>query len=174
MLADSANLEQFAENLDADPRLKVEAKWETDYFESTDTGALIEFIAYVVSGIMAVGATFGALNVMYSAVSARTREIATLRALGFGPLAVATSVLLEAMALAIIGGGVGIVISIALFEGSTFTTGALTSLSTVLTVTPGIAVTGLAWGCSIGFIGGLIPAIAAIRRNIAEGLRAEA
>jgi len=123
---------------------------------------------------MAVGATFGALNVMYSAVSTRTREIATLRALGFGALPVAVSVLVEAMILALLGGIVGIVIAFLLFHGSTFTTGQLASISTVLRVSPEIAALGLTWGIVMGFLGGLLPAVRAVRMKIVDGLRSEA
>lgn len=172
-LAESVSVDDFTQTLAADPRLKVEAKSEKEHFESGSSGNLIEFVAYVVSSIMAIGATFGALNVMYSAVSARTREIATLRALGFGPLPVAISVLIESMVLALLGGIIGLAICFALFQGTVFTSGPITSLSTVLRVTPEIAVLGLTWGSVIGFIGGLIPAIGAIRLNIVDGLRSE-
>ena len=172
-LQPDVTIEAFNESLEADPRVKVEAKWEADYVNSADTGQLIEIVAYTVSVIMAIGAVFGALNVMYMAVSARTREIATLRALGFGGMAVGVSVLIEAMVLAVIGAGVGLLITTLLFQGSTFTTGQLASISTVLRVSPEVATLGLLWGCAMGFIGGLLPAVRAVRMRIVDGLRSE-
>ncbi len=173
-LQDGVTIDAFNESLEADPRLKVEAKWEADYTNSSDTGALIEVVAYTVSIIMAVGAVFGALNVMYMAVSSRTREIATLRALGFGAWSVAGSVLVEALVLACLGALVGLLITTFLFQGSTFTTGQLASVSTVLRVSPEIATLGLTWGVVMGLLGGLLPAIRAVRMKIVDGLRSEA
>ncbi|NKC00777.1 MAG: FtsX-like permease family protein [Pseudomonadales bacterium] len=167
------DVEEFSERLAADPRLKLEAKWESEYYENSTSSELISIVAYVVSGIMAVGAVFGALNVMYSAVSARTREIATLRALGFGRFPVIASVLVEAMCLALIGGALGVLVATILYQGSTFTSGNLTTISTIIQVTPEIATTGLVWGLVIGFIGGLTPAIGAARMNIVDGLRSD-
>ena len=166
-------IEKFNESLEADPRLKVEAKWESEYINNADTGQLIEIVAYTVSAIMAIGAVFGALNVMFMAVSSRTREIATLRALGFGAVPVAVSVLVEAVVLAVIGAAIGLLVTMILFQGSTFTTGQLASISTVLRVSPEIAFLGLAWGCVMGFAGGLFPAIRAVRMSIVDGLRSE-
>ena len=122
---------------------------------------------------MAIGATFGALNIMYSSINGRTREIATLRALGFGRLPIAVSVLTEAFVLSLVGAVVGILIAYLFFDGTTFTSGALTQTATQLSVTPGVATAGLFWGITIGLIGGLFPAIAAMRRSITEGLRVD-
>ena len=173
-LQDNVTIDAFNESLEADPRLKVEAKWEADYTNSSDTGPLIEVVAYTVSIIMAIGAVFGALNVMYMAVSSRTREIATLRALGFGGWSVAGSVLVEALVLACLGALIGLLITTFLFQGSTFTTGQLASVSTVLRVSPEIATLGLTWGVAMGLLGGLLPAVRAVRMNIVDGLRSEA
>ena len=173
-LQDNVTIDAFNESLEADPRLKVEAKWEADYTNSSDTGQLIEVVAYTVSIIMAIGAVFGALNVMYMAVSSRTREIATLRALGFGAWTVAGSVLVEALVLACLGAVIGLLITTVLFQGSTFTTGQLASVSTVLRVSPEIATLGLAWGVAMGLLGGLLPAVRAVRMKIVDGLRSEA
>ena len=173
-LQENVTIDAFNESLEADPRLKVEAKWEADYTNSSDTGQLIEVVAYTVSIIMAIGAVFGALNVMYMAVSSRTREIATLRALGFGAWTVAGSVLVEALVLACLGAVIGLLITTVLFQGSTFTTGQLASVSTVLRVSPEIATLGLAWGVAMGLLGGLLPAVRAVRMKIVDGLRSEA
>ena len=88
-------------------------------------------------------------------------------------MAVGVSVLIEAMVLALIGAGVGLLITTLLFQGSTFTTGQLASISTVLRVSPEVATLGLLWGCAMGFIGGLLPAVRAVRMRIVDGLRSE-
>ena len=170
-LVDEEALAGFAQALEDDPRAKVEAQWEADYFATNNTGAIIGFIAYVVSSIMAVGALFGALNVMYTAVAARTKEIATLRALGFARRSVMISVLGEALLLGLIGALVGVAICVAMFHGTTFTTASINSVTAELTVTPGLAATGVVWGLVIGLIGGLFPAVSAARSSITSGLR---
>jgi putative ABC transport system permease protein len=129
----------------------------------------------VVGGIMAVGAIFGALNTMYSAVSTRSREIATLRAIGFGPVPVVISVFVEALLLALIGGAVGALIAWLMFNGhSVDTTGGGFGGELIfdLAVTPALVVLGIVWACVIGVIGGLFPAIRAARLPVATALRA--
>ncbi|MCZ6643480.1 MAG: hypothetical protein O7F71_18055 [Gammaproteobacteria bacterium] len=172
-LIDAEGITQFVEFVEADPRLKLDAMWESEYFKAGPASAIIRFVAYVVSGIMAVGAVFGALNVMYSTVADRATEIATLRALGFLPGQVAVSVVIESMLLALVGAVVGVLIFALAFHGSTFTSGSLTSLTTALEVTPVIAALCIAAGCAIGFVGGVVPAIGAARRSIVDGLRSQ-
>ena len=111
--------------LEDDPRLKVDVQRESDYYQgqSENISQLLYLVAYVVSSIMALGALFGALNTMYSAVSVRAVEIATLRAIGFGAMPVVVSVLIEALALALIGALAGVAIAWVLFNGDTFATG---------------------------------------------------
>jgi putative ABC transport system permease protein len=122
---------------------------------------------------MAVGAVFCALNTMYAAVSARAREIATLRAVGFGAGAVVMSVMVEALLLALIGALLGSLIALVLFDGhlTSMAAGAGgTQLAFALSVTPGLVVLGIFWACFIGFIGGLFPAVRAARMSVATGL----
>ncbi len=111
--------------LEDNPRLKVDVQRESTYYEvqSENISQLLYLVAYVVSSIMALGALFGALNTMYSAVSVRAVEIATLRAIGFGAMPVVVSVLIEALMLALIGALVGVAIAWILFNGDTFATG---------------------------------------------------
>ncbi len=135
----------------------------------------LKIVAYVVGGIMAVGAIFGALNTMYSAVSARSREIATLRAIGFGPVSVVISVFVEALLLALVGGALG-----ALARGCCSTDIPWTPSAAAfggqlifdLAVTPALVAIGIIWACAIGVIGGLFPAIRAARLPVATALRA--
>jgi putative ABC transport system permease protein len=125
---------------------------------------------------MAVGAVFSALNSMYSAVSTRAVEIATLRAIGFGAAPVVTSVLTEALLLAAIGGAIGVLIAWILFDGHTVSTLAgglgFTQMAFELIVTPGMLLTGMLWACAIGLIGALLPSIRAARLPVAMALRA--
>jgi putative ABC transport system permease protein len=123
---------------------------------------------------MAVGAVFGALNTMYSSIAARTREIATLRALGFGSTAVVVSVMLEALALALIGGLVGGSVAYFVFNGfqtATMNWQSFSQVTFAFFVTPELLVRGIIWATIIGLIGGLFPAIRAARQPIAAALR---
>jgi putative ABC transport system permease protein len=123
---------------------------------------------------MAIGAVFAALNTMYSSVSARTREIATLRALGFGSAAVVVSVMLESLLLAILGGVVGAVLAFLVFNGFHTTTMNWQSFSQVtfaFQVTPQLLGQGITWACIIGLLGGILPALRAARMPIASALR---
>jgi putative ABC transport system permease protein len=125
---------------------------------------------------MAVGAIFAALNTMYSAVTMRTVEIATLRALGFGGTPVVVSVLIEALALAVLGGVTGAVLSYLIFNGLTVSTLNNASFSQVafdFAVTPALISKGLIWAVVLGFVGGLFPAVRAARLPITVALRGE-
>jgi putative ABC transport system permease protein len=118
---------------------------------------------------MAIGAIFGALNTMYSAVGNRTREIATLRALGFGNTAIIISVLAEALLLALIGAMIGTAFAWVCFSGNQK---ALGSLVFNLTISPSLVATAVAWALAVGLIGGLFPSIRAARLPVAQSLRA--
>ncbi len=177
MLDSPQRFEEFKTSLTTNPTLEVDVKRESEYFkeQSAPIGRTLSIIAYVVGGIMAVGALFGALNTMYSAVSQRTREIATLRALGFGPGAVVISVFAEAVLLALIGAIIGSILAWLFFDGnvvSTSASGGISQLMFALTVTPALVVLGIVWACAIGLLGGLFPAIRAARLPVATALRA--
>jgi len=166
---------QFKDSLTANPTLSVDVWRERDYYaeQSKRMGQIITIVAYVVGGIMAIGAVFSALNTMYSAVSARVREIATLRALGFGATAMVASVLVEAVILALIGGVAGAGLAWVFFNGHTVST--TTGISHVvfdLAVSPELVTVGIVWSCVIGLLGGLFPAIRAARLPVATALRA--
>jgi putative ABC transport system permease protein len=123
---------------------------------------------------MGIGALFGALNSMYSAVSTRTQEIATLRAIGFAATPVLLSVLIEALLLSLIGGAIGASVAWVLFNGHNTSTLGSTFSQVVfqLQVTPALLVLGVVWACAIGLIGGFFPALRAARAPIVEALRA--
>jgi putative ABC transport system permease protein len=134
----------------------------------------INVIGYFIAGLMALGALFAALNTMYSAVSARTREIATLRALGFGTGPVIISVLIESIFIALIGGAIGATIAYLAFDGFTAATINFQTFSQVafaFAVTPSLLTQAIIWATVLGLLGGLFPAIRAARLPIAAGLR---
>ena len=161
--------------LESDPQLNVEAKTEQEFFSAQSSGLTrqIGFLTNIVAVIMAFGALFGALNTMYSAVSARTAEIGTLRALGFGNAPVVASVMAEAMALSLIGGVLGAVTAYLLFNDYSVSTlgGGFTQVAFNFAVTPGLVVQGLVWALGIGFLGGLAPALRAARLPVTAALR---
>jgi putative ABC transport system permease protein len=161
--------------LAADPRLTVDAKIEQDYFtgQTRDFRRTIGVLAGVVTLIMALGAVFAALNSMYAAVAARGKEIATLRAIGFGGLPVLASVMIEALLLALAGGVLGAMAAYVLFNNMTVSTlgQSFTQVVFSFKVTPELVVRGLVISIVIGMIGGLLPAIRAARLPVTTGLR---
>ncbi len=161
--------------LRADPRLTVDVERERDYFtaQSETLGFLIGLLTRIIAAIMAFGALFGALNTMYSAVAARTAEIGTLRALGFGAAPVIASVMAEALALAAAGGALGAGIAYALFNGYSVSTlgSGFTQVAFNFAVTPALVLQGFGWALGIGFLGGLLPALRAARLPVTEALR---
>ena len=174
-LTSAREVPAMAQRLKEDPQLDVEAKTQLDFYQgqSGQLTATIGILAGVVAIIMAFGATFGALNTMYSAVSARTREIGTLRALGFGALPVVVSVMAEALLLSVSGGLLGALLAYVLFNGYAVSTlgGGFTQVAFEFAVTPGLVVFGLGLAVAIGFIGGLAPAIRAARIPVTSALR---
>ncbi len=177
MLDSPQNFQAFKDSVTTNPALQVEVQHEGDFLKGqTDTlNKILAIVAYVVGGIMAIGAAFGALNAMYTAVSNRAREIATLRAIGFGSSAVIISVLVESLLLALLGALLGAGLAWLVFNGYSVSTraGQLgTQLMFELAVTPALMVIGIIWACVIGTIGGLFPAIRAARLPVATALRA--
>jgi putative ABC transport system permease protein len=177
VLESPAAYQIFKDSVTSNPQLQVDVSYEKEFGarQSKQISRILSMVAYVVGGIMAVGAIFGALNTMYSAVSARSREIATLRAIGFGPAAVVISVFAEALLLALIGGLIGALLAWLLFNGHAVDTNAggfRGQLMFDLAVTPGLILLGIIWACLIGVVGGLFPAIRAARLPVAAALRA--
>jgi putative ABC transport system permease protein len=177
-LSDPAVLDRLAERIAADPRLDLQIRSEQDFYgeQSRRLSSIITGFGYLVSVIMAIGAIFAALNTMYSAVSARTVEIATLRAIGFSAMPVVVSVLIEALALALLGGTAGAALSYFVFNGMTVSTLNNASFSQVafdFAVTPQLLTQGMVWALVLGFVGGLFPAVRAARLPITVALRGE-
>jgi putative ABC transport system permease protein len=175
LLESPAAFDEFKAALTTDPTLDVQVLRETDYYrgQSQQVQAILAVVSNVVAGIMALGALFAALNSMYSAVSTRTVEIATLRAIGFGSGGVVASVLAEAMLLALVGAFLGAAAAWLLFGGNTISMGnQISSVVFQVQVTPALLGLGIVWACAVGFVGGLLPAIRAARLPVATALRA--
>jgi putative ABC transport system permease protein len=174
---DGANgVKTLQDNLKSDPRLSVDVKGQQEYFsgQTKNFRQQIGFLAGVVTFIMALGAIFAALNTMYAAVATRAKEIATLRAIGFGGMPVLVSVMIESLVLAFIGGALGAVIAYLLFNNfSVSTLGEnFTQVVFAFKVTPALVITGLVIALVIGFFGGLLPAWRAARMPVTTALRA--
>jgi putative ABC transport system permease protein len=164
-------LKMLQQALAARPKLGMRVERQSEYYERTsqDTAGFFHAVAYAVGGIMALGALFGALNTMYSAVGARTREIATLRALGFSGTAVAVSVIAESILLALAGALIGIGLAWAVFNGQGYAFG---EVLFHLAVSPALVAMGLAWALAVALLGGILPAIRAARLPVVDALRA--
>jgi len=162
--------------LTSDPQLDVDVRTQRDFFSGQSEGltSTIGILAGIVAFIMAIGAVFGALNTMYSAVSARTKEIGTLRAIGFGALPVVASVMAESLLLSLLGGVLGAAIAYLAFNGYAVSTlgGGFTQVAFQFAVTPSLVALGVVLALGIGFIGGLAPAIRAARLPVTAALRA--
>jgi putative ABC transport system permease protein len=174
-LTSAAALQGLKDSVSADPRLNLDVFREVDYYakQSTAMTRLITVLGGLVAFVMAIGAIFGALNTMYSAVSERGREIATMRALGFGGPAVVFSFLIEALLIAFVGGVIGCVAVLRLngLTTSTINWQTFSNLAFAFRITPGLLLSGLIFALAMGLIGGLLPAISAARRPIAVALR---
>jgi putative ABC transport system permease protein len=168
--------QEFKDSLTSNPQLNVKVVRQSEYYteQSETITRLITTLGVLIASLMAVGAVFGALNTMYSAVTARTREIATLRALGFGSSAVVVSLMLESLLLALVGGVIGgglAYVAFNNFHTSTMNWQSFSQIAFAFKVTPALLVRGIVWSALIGLIGGLFPAIRAARLPIANGLR---
>ena len=175
-LSSPAAFEEFKDALTTNPQLKVKVSRLSEFYaeQSTMITQFITTLGVFIAALMALGALFGALNTMYSAVAARTREIATLRALGFGSTPLIISVLSESIALALLGGAFGAAVSYMVFNGFTATTMNFQTFSQVtfaFAVTPRLLLQAIIWAAALGLLGGLLPAIRAACLPIAQGLR---
>jgi putative ABC transport system permease protein len=166
----------FEATLAGDPRLTAQATREPDYYakQSQTVTTLITVLGTIIAIIMGLGAVFGALNTMYSAVSERSREIAVLRAIGFGGGAIVLSFFVESLIISLVGGAVG---CLAALPVNGLTTGTInwqtfSHLAFAFRVTPDLLAFGMAFALLMGAVGGLPPAIRAARANVAHALRA--
>jgi putative ABC transport system permease protein len=175
-LESAAALQTFKDALTSDPRVNVRVFTEREYYaqQARSLVLLVTILGRAIAVLMGIAAVFGALNTMYSAVSSRAKEIATLRALGFGAFPVVTSVLVEALVLGLAGGVVGGLIAYVGFNGVRASTMNLSSFSQItfaFTVTPALLVQSLLYALVLGFVGGLMPSVRAARLPITIGLR---
>jgi putative ABC transport system permease protein len=171
-----AGVEALRAAIARDRRLSVNALREPEYYakQASVLSKLIGVLGYSVATFMAIGATFGALNCMYSAIASRQTEIATLRAIGFGGAPVVASVMIEALVLALVGGVLGGTLAYVYCDGATLSTLNFNTFSQVafdFRVTPGLLARGLVWALVIGVAGGLLPAIRAARVPVTVALR---
>jgi putative ABC transport system permease protein len=166
----------FRDYLTSNPQLNVSIRRENEYYASQSQALtrLISTIGYGIAGLMGIGAVFGAILTMYTAVATRAREIATLRALGFNTGSVLVSVLVESMVLGLIGGAIGGAAAYLAFNGyetSTMNFQTFSQVAFAFRVTPQLLVTGLIYALLMGLVGGLFPAIRAARLPIPVALR---
>jgi putative ABC transport system permease protein len=167
--------QEFKDAVIKDPRLSVDVSREIDYYakQSQTMTRLITVLGGLVAAVMAIGAIFGALNTMYSAVAERIREIAVMRAVGFGAITVVFSFLIEAVLISFVGGAIG---CLAVLPLNGFTTGAMnwqtfSHLAFAFKITPGLLSGGIIFALVMGVAGGLLPAIHAALRPVATALR---
>jgi putative ABC transport system permease protein len=166
----------FKDWLTSNPRLNISVNPEVEYYteQSTTITTLIRTIGFGIAALMGIGAIFGAVLTMYTAVATRTREIATLRALGFNTFSVLLSVLAESLGLAAVGGVLGGLLAYLAFNGfqtSTMNWRTFSQVAFAFAVTPSLLVQGVAYALIMGFIGGLLPALKAARLPISSALR---
>lgn len=175
-LASPGNFTRFKDALTTDPKLSVKVQNETEYYEAQSRAlrGLVTGLAFIVCSLMGVGALFGALNTMYTAVAARSREIATLEALGFGGFAVMVSVVVESLLLALIGGLLGGALAWIGFDGfraATMNWQTFSQVAFAFDVTPRLMGLATIYALVIGLVGGFFPAIRAARQPVSIALR---
>jgi putative ABC transport system permease protein len=172
----SQSFDELKDWLTSNPQINVAVRREEEYYaaQSRALTTVIRTIGFAIAGLMGIGAIFGAILTMYTAVATRSREIATLRALGFNSLAVITSVLAESLGLAAMGGVLGGLAAYAAFNGyqtSTINFQTFSQVAFAFRVTPSLLLLGLAYALVMGLVGGLMPAIRAARLPISSALR---
>ena len=174
-LTSAADFDKFKDSITSDPQLNLEVEREVDYYakQSSAMTQLITVLGGLVAAIMAIGAVFGALNTMYSAVAERGREIATMRALGFSSWSVILSFLFEALLISFIAGIIGCVVVLPL-NGMTTQTMNFSTFSNIafaFKITFNLLVMGVIFALAMGVLGGLLPAVRAALRPVAVSLR---
>ena len=172
--SDEATVRQ---RISQEPRLRADLVSERDFYaqQSQAKTGMVESFAYVIAGIMGLGAVIAAINTMYSSVSTRSVEIGTLRSLGFSNVPVVVSVMVEALLLALVGGALGCAVVYLLYDGltsSTLNVGSLSQVGFEFAVTAPLLVVGLGCALLLGALGGLLPALRAARMPVIASLRA--
>jgi putative ABC transport system permease protein len=173
-LIPGADVATLTRRIADDPRINLQAQTESDYYKDEAVVARqLRALVMVVATIMAIGAVFGAMNTMYATVAARTAEMATLRALGFGPGSVMASFLLESLMLALAAGAIGVVLALPI-NGFSTTFGNFVTFSTLafsFRVTPAIVLEAIVFAALMGLLGGWLPARQAMRLQVVDALR---
>ena len=176
-MKDPTQFEQMREKIMSDPRMTVDVKREKQYYDeqSSFTGNFIRILGQVISTIFSLGAIIGAMITMYAAVANRTREIATMRALGFGRFSILSAFLIEAVVISLVGGLLGLAASslLELISVSTINWNTFSDLSFGFAISPTIVIQTLIFALVMGLLGGFLPAVRASRIKITEALRAE-
>jgi putative ABC transport system permease protein len=175
-MKDPATIPELDRWIRAQPQMQLQAVGERKYYEEQagPLARMLRGLATFVAVVMGIGAVFGAINTMYAIVSARTREIGTLRALGFSRRAILASFLIESVILAVVGGAIGCLLA---FPMNGFTTGtgqtqSFSEIAFAFRITPEIVLTGMAFAVVMGILGGLLPALRGARMPITSALRA--
>jgi putative ABC transport system permease protein len=174
-LESAEDFDAFKAAVTTDPRLSFDVFREAEYYasQSRTISTIIRVLGFLVAGIMAVGAVFAALNTTYSAVAARTAEIGTLKALGFSPMNIVGSFLVESMLIALLGGLLGCLAAIPFngFTAGTLNWSSFSYLAFSFRVTPAVLMTGVSFALIMGLLGGLPPAVRAARVPVIVALR---
>lgn len=174
-MVNPASIAAFDKDLRANPQMQVQAAPERQYYEDQagNLGTVLKMLAAFVGIVMGIGAVFGAMNTMYAIVSQRTREIGTLRALGFSRLTILFSFVTESVFLAVVGGALGCVLALPMqgFTAGTGNTQSFSELAFAFQITPPIIVTGMIFAVLMGILGGLLPAFRAAKMPITSALR---
>jgi putative ABC transport system permease protein len=174
-LTSPAGFQAFKDRLTSDPQLNVSVDREIDYYASRSElfTTFILVIGMGVALVMGIGAIFGALNTMYSAVAERSREIATMRALGFGSTSVVFSFMIEALLIAAVGGAIGCIAVLPLngLTTSTLNFQTFSSIAFAFRISPTLVLVGMIFALLMGLVGGTPPAIRAARRPVSAALR---
>jgi putative ABC transport system permease protein len=175
-LENAAALKTLKDALTKDPRVRVDVKSERAFYVDQQKlmSTIINYVGWTLAIMMGIAALFAALNTLYNAVANRVREIATLRALGFGGFPVVVSVLVEAMILGAVGGLIGGVLALLFLNGmhsSTMNWASFSQMTFAFTVTPQLMLTGIIYGLILCFVAGILPGIRAARLPITAGLR---
>jgi ABC-type lipoprotein release transport system permease subunit len=174
-MQDPSAFDGIAETLEADPRLAVDAHLEREFYANQGTllGGILRFLAIFIAGVMAIGAVFGAINTMYSAVDSRAPEIGVLLALGFKPRSVLASFVVESMLIALLGGLIGCLIALPINGLVTSTTNwnSFSEVAFAFRVTPTLLAAGIVFALVMGLIGGFLPARRAARKPVVEAFR---
>jgi len=174
-LSNPATLPAFDKEVRANPRVQLQIDSEPKYYEDMagpTAGALLGLAAFV-AVVMGIGAVFGAMNTMYAIVAQRTREVGTLRALGFSRFSILTSFVLESMLLALVGGALGCLLAFTMngYTAGTGQTQSFSEMAFAFKITPPVLIFGMAFAVVMGFVGGLLPAFRASRMPITKALR---